>query len=150
MASMSADNSQTIKSYIDLFFATHKDMWSHTSAIVTLGMGAIISDSTKQIVSAQSSNESKMIAVNYMISKLLWTKRFIKAQGHKIKVNIVFQVNTSAMKLEINSKTSSGKKTRHFNINFFYFSSLVRRGKMQVKYCLTKDMIADYMTCLLF
>ena len=87
-----------------------------------------------------------MIAVDNTLSKILWTKRFIKAQGHKVNENIVYQDNTSAMKLEINGKTSSGKRTRHFNIRFFYFTDLVKRDEIQIKYCPTKEMIADFMT----
>jgi hypothetical protein len=68
---MSADDSQTIKWDIDLLFAVHKDMRSHNGAIMTLGIGAIISKSTKQKVHAKSLTESKIIAVNNTISKLL-------------------------------------------------------------------------------
>jgi hypothetical protein len=50
-----------------------------------------------------------MIAVDDMISKLLWTKCFIEAQGHQVKANIIYQDNTSTMKLEVNGKASSGK-----------------------------------------
>ena len=87
-----------------------------------------------------------MIAVNNTLSKILWTKWFIEAQGHAIKENIVYQDNTSAMKLEMNGKTSSGKRTRHFDIKFFYFTDLVKKEEIQIKYCPTKEMIADYMT----
>jgi hypothetical protein len=107
---MSTNNSQTIKWYIDLSFAVHKDMRSNTGAIITLGKGAIISNSTKQKVNARSLTESKMIAVDNTISKLLSTKRLIEAQGHKVKANIIYQDNTSDMKLELNDKASSGKR----------------------------------------
>jgi hypothetical protein len=90
-----------------------------------------------------------MIATDNTISKILCTKRFIKAQGHKVKANIFFQDNTSAIKLKINGKTSLGKRTRHFDIKFFYFTDLVKRGEMQIEFCLTNDMIVDYMTKLL-
>jgi hypothetical protein len=78
---------------------------------MTLGYGAVISNSTKQKVNARSSTKCKMITVDDTISKLLWTKRFIEAQGHKVKANIVYQDNTSAMKLELNGKASSRKRT---------------------------------------
>jgi hypothetical protein len=68
---MSADNTQTIKWYVDSSFAVHKDMRSHTGAIMTLGKGAIISDSTKQKVNARSSTESEMIAADDTIMKVL-------------------------------------------------------------------------------
>jgi hypothetical protein len=38
----------------DSSFAVHKDIRSHTGAIMTLGKGTIISKSTKQKVNAQS------------------------------------------------------------------------------------------------
>ena len=73
----------------------------------------------------------------------------IEAQGHQVQENTVYQDNTSAMKLEINGKTSSGKRTRHFDIKFCYFTDLVNREEIQVKYCPTKKMIADFITKLL-
>ena len=67
-----------------------------------------------------------MIAVDNILSKILWTKKFIEAQGHKGKENMIYQDNTSAIKLEINGKTSLGKRTKHFDIKFFYFMDLVK------------------------
>ena len=143
---MEADDEQVIKWYVNSSFAVHKDMRSHTGAIMTLGTGAIISDSTKQKVNARSSTESKMIAADDMISKILWTKRFLEAQGHQVKANIVYQDNSSAIKLEMNGKESSGKRTRHFDIKFFYFTDLIKRKEMEVQFCPTDEMVADYMT----
>jgi len=45
---LEADNSQTVRWYLDAAFAVHKDMKSHTGAIMTMGSGAVISLSTKQ------------------------------------------------------------------------------------------------------
>jgi GMP synthase PP-ATPase subunit len=118
-------------------------MRSHTRAIMTLDKGAIILDSTKQKVNARSSTKSKMVATDNMILKILKTKQFIEAQGHKVKVNIIYQENTSAMTLEMNGITSSEKKTRHFDIKFFYFTDLIKKGKMQVEYCPTNKMEAN-------
>jgi hypothetical protein len=50
------------------------------------------------------------------------------------------------MKLEENGKASSGKRTRHFNIKYFYITDLISRNQVQIKYCPTDEMIADYMT----
>ena len=146
VATMSADDTQTIKWYIDSAFAVHKDMKSHTGSILTLGGGVITSDSTKQKPNARSSTESEMIAADDMLAKVLWTKRFIEAQGHKVKANVIYRDNTSAMKLEANGKASSGKRTRHFDIKYFYITDLIRRNELEIEYCPTDDMIADYMT----
>lgn len=87
-----------------------------------------------------------MIAADDMLSKVLWMKHFLEAQGHQIKANIVYQDNLSAIKLEMNGKESSGKRTRHFDIKFFYFTDLIKRKEMEVQFCPTDEMVADYMT----
>ena len=81
-----------------------------------------------------------------IISKVLWTKLFIEAQGHKVTTNVIYRDNTSAMKLEANGKASSGKRTRHFNIKYFYITDLIERKEVQIKYCPSDAMLADYMT----
>ena len=55
---LEADNTQTIRWYVDAAFAVHKDMKSHTGAVMTMGSGSVISLSTKQKVKAHSSTVS--------------------------------------------------------------------------------------------
>ena len=117
---MVGDNSQEFKWYVDATFAVHPDIKSHTGAVFTLGKGAIISDSTKQKFNARSSAEAELNGVDYKISKILWSKKFIEYQGFKVKLNVIYQDNTSMMKLAQNGKASSGKRTRHFDIKMFY------------------------------
>jgi hypothetical protein len=87
---MEVDDNQIIKWCVNSSFAVHKNMRSHTSAVMTLGNGAILSESTKQKVNAQSSTEAEMIAVDNSISEILWTKHFIEAQGHKVNANLLY------------------------------------------------------------
>ena len=111
-----------------------------------MGKGAVISESTKQKANARSSTEAELNAIDDKIAKVLWAYRFIRAQGFKVLFNIIFQDNTSTMKLAMNGKASSGKRTRHFDIKKFYVTDLIQKGEVQVKYCSTDDMIGDYMS----
>jgi uncharacterized protein YcgI (DUF1989 family) len=61
-------------------------------------------------------------------------------------MNIIYRDNQSSMKMETNGKASSGKRTRHFDIKYFYITDLIQRGEVTIEYCPTDDMIADYMT----
>ena len=139
VASMSADDTQSIKWYVDAAFAVHKDFKSHTGATLSLGNGIICSMSTKQKVNTRSSTEAELVGVDDIISKALWTKFFIESQGHKVTTNVICHDNTSAMKLEANGKASSG-------IKYFYITDLIERKEVQIKYCPTDAMLADYMT----
>jgi hypothetical protein len=85
---LEADDSNTLTWYVDVAFAVHADMKSHTGAIFTMGKGAIISSSTKQKVMTSSSTELELVGVDDKISKILWMKRFLEWQNFKVKTNI--------------------------------------------------------------
>jgi hypothetical protein len=129
---LEADDFQTLTWYIDSAFAVHADMKSHTGSAFTLGKGAICSDSTKQKVNTQSSTESELVGVDDKIAKVIWTKKFIECQGFKVKLNIVYQDNQSTLKLANNGKESSGKRTCHFDIKYFYVTDLISRDEVKV------------------
>ena len=146
VTALKADDSQSIKWYVDAAFAVHRDYKSHTGATMTLGEGTLCSVSTKQKVMSRSSTEAELVSLDDVISKVLWSKLFIEAQGYKVKTTVIYRDNTSSMKLEQNGKASSGKRTRHFNIKYFYITDLIQRNEVQIEYCPTDAMIADYMT----
>ena len=113
---------------------------------MSLGKGSLTSVSTKQKVNARSTTESELVGVDDVISKVLWTKYFIEAQGFEVNFNLVYRDNTSSMKLEENGRASASKRTRHFNIKYFYITDLIDRSEVDIKYCPTDDMGGDYMT----
>ena len=140
-----ANDTQTIKWYVDAAFAVHSDYKSHTGATLTFGSGVLASVLTKQKVNLRSSTEAELVAVDDVIAKILWTKLFVEAQGRKVQSNIIYRDNQSSMKLELNGESSLGKRTRHFNIKYFYVTDLIQQNKVQIEFCPTDDMVADYM-----
>ncbi len=144
---MKADDTQAIKWYVDATFAVHKDYKSHTGGTMTLGDGVLCSVlTTKQKVMSQSSTGAEPVGVDDVISKVLWPKLLIEAQGHKVSTTVIYRDNTSSMKLKENGKARSGKRTRHFNIKYIYITDLIQRDEVRIEYCPTDAMIADYMT----
>jgi hypothetical protein len=146
VACMEAHDMRIIRWWLDASFAVHPDMRSHTGAVMSLGKGAIIAMSTKQKINTRSSCESELVSFDDIIPKCMWTKLFIEAQGYGVENNLVYRDNQSAMKLELNGKASSGKRTRHFNIKYFFVTDLIGQGQVKTEYCPTDLMIADYMT----
>ena len=94
----------------------------------------------------RSSTEAELNATDDMISKIVRVKRFIEKQGFQVKMNIIYQDNTSTTRLQKNGKLSSGKRTRHYDMKLFYITDLIERNEVQVKYCPTDDMIGDCMS----
>jgi hypothetical protein len=141
---LEADDCQTLTWYVDAAFGVHADMKSQTGSVFTMGKGSIISDALKQKVNSRSSTEAELIGVDDQVSKILWTKRFLEWQDFQVRLNIVCQDNTSTMKLAKNGKASSGKRTRHFDIKWFYVTDLINRDEVDVRYCPTDDQATSW------
>ena len=80
------------------------------------------------------------------MAQVLWTRYFLEAQGFIVTDNIIYQDNTSTIKLEENGRGSSGKRTRHINIRYFFVTDRVKAEEISVKYCPTEMMLADFYT----
>ena len=141
---LEADDSQSVSWFVDASFAPHADYKSHTGACFTIGKGMISSFSNKQKNNSRSSTEAELNAVDDKISKVLWTKRFIESQGFILQHNFIKQDNQSAIKSENNDSESTGKRTRHFNIKLFYVTDLIENKEVEIEYCNTDNMVADY------
>ena len=61
-------------------------------------------------------------------------------------MNILYQDNKSTIKLAENDKSSSGKRTQHFDINYLYIMDLINWKELNIEYNSSNDMIADYHT----
>ena len=57
---------------------------------------------------------------------------------------MVYQDNFSTMRLENNGRGSSGKKTRHIKVRYFFVTDRIAKGDMRVEHCPTDMLIADY------
>ena len=143
---LSADNLQIIKWYVDASFAVHPDFKSHTGAIMTMGNGAIQSISRKQKLNTRSSTEAELIGVDDAATMILWTKLFMEEQGYQVKKNVLYQDNQSAILLEKNGRRSAGKRSRALNIRYFLITDQVEKGNVVIDYCPTEEMIGNFMT----
>jgi len=135
-----------IRWWVDASFAVHHDYRSHTGATMSMGGGCPISMSSKQKINTRSSTEAELVGVNDAMALILWTRNFLIAQGYSVTDNVVFQDNKSAILLENNGRRSSGKRTRHIEIRYYFITDNVRRGTANVVYCPTEAMIADFFT----
>ena len=111
-----------------------------------LGKGAIFGTSTRQKLNSRSSTESELIGVHDVMPQVRWTRHFLEAQGYGVTDSIVYQDNQSAILLEKNGRASSSKRTRHINIRYFFVTDRVAAKEVNIQYCPTDEMIADFFT----
>jgi hypothetical protein len=58
----------------------------------------------------------------------------------------MYRDNQPTLILEINGKKNSGKRTRHFNMKYFFITDLIKRQEVKVEYCPTESMLVNYLT----
>jgi hypothetical protein len=143
---LSADGSGVLMWYVDASFAVHPNMRSHTGGGLTMGRGFPIVTSTKQRLNTRSSTESELVGVDDMMPIVVWSRYFLMAQGYGVTQNLLLQDNRSSMLLEKNGRASSGKRTRHINIRYYFVTDRVNMKEIEIEWCPTKEMVADFMT----
>lgn len=143
---LKSDKSRVLQWHVDAAFAVHPDYKSHTGGMLSMGGGALSAVSRKQKINTRSSTEAEIVAVDDMVTPMVWTKLFLEAQGYEVKNNTLNQDNQSAIKMAINGKQSAGKRSRHLNIRLFYITDQIAKKNIDVTFCPTDDMVADYFT----
>jgi hypothetical protein len=121
-------------------------MRSHTGGAMSLGRGVVYGTSKKHKLNTKSSTESEIVAADDVLPQMLWTLYFLEAQGYKIDDNVLYQDNKSSILLETNGRGSSGKRTRHINVRYFFIADRVKSKEVRIEYCPTGIMLADYFT----
>jgi hypothetical protein len=143
---LGADSLDKLDTFVDVSFAVHHDMRSHTGGGVTFGRGVLMSRSVKQKLNTTSSTESEVVGAADYLPNTIWLMKFLECQGYKLKKSILHQDNESAIKLERNGKRSSSRRTRHIDIRYFATKDRLKTENIQVVYCPTETMVADYFT----
>jgi len=134
-----------VTAYIDASYGVHADGKSHSGAVITLGQGPVLCRSTKQKIVTKSSTESELVAVSDEIAMAVWTRDFLRYQGHDTGPVILFQDNMSTIAM-IQNGASSSHRTKHIKIRYFFICERVADGEIVVKHKPTVQMIADILT----
>jgi hypothetical protein len=120
-------------------------MRGQSGAVLVTGNCAVLFRSKKQKVNTRSSTETELIAVDDALPTIQWTMNFMADQGYILETEIK-QDNKSTMLLMKNGRLSSGKRTKHFDIRYFYVKDLIDRGIVELSNCISEDMLADFFT----
>ena len=146
LLTLSIDNLTVVKTWVDASFAVHEDMKSHTGGVIMMGKGALFASSKRQKINTKSSIEAELVGAGDILPQTIWTNHFLDAQGYNVEESRFFQDNESTMKLERNGRSSAGQRSRHINIRYFFIKDRIEKGEINLIYCNTKDMLADYFT----
>ena len=102
--------------------------------------------STKTKFNTASSTKSKVVAVGEKLPKSTWLQLFCIAQGGYAKEYNLMQNNQSTILLSNNGWLSFGKGSKHIGICYFFITDHIEKKHIEVHYCPTLEMIADFIT----
>ena len=142
---ISIDDLSVSKWWVDASYAVHNEMKSQTGAIMKMGKGALFTKVSKQKLNSRSSTEAELVAVHDVMPQVLWTRYFLEEQGYKADTSVVYQDSKSAILLEENGRASSGQRTRHINIRYFFVKDRITSKEVKMEYCPTDEMIGDFL-----
>jgi hypothetical protein len=143
---LEADTLNIVKWWVDASYGVHPAMKSQTGGAMSLGRGAIYGTSTRQKINTKSSTEAEVVGVSEVLPQVLWTRYFLEAQGYGVSNSIVYQDNQSSILLEKIGRSSSSKRTRHMDIRYFFVTDRVDSKEVDIQYCPTGNMVADFFT----
>jgi hypothetical protein len=143
---LGSDGLNTMRTWIDASFAVHPDMKSHTGGLISYGRGGVGCKSTKQKMTLTSSTHAEMAGVSDYLPNTVWATKFMTEQGYAPQESFLEQDNESAIKLEVNGRTSAGTKSRHLDIRFFWIKETLEILGIKTRHCHTSKMLADFFT----
>ena len=132
--------------WVDASFGVHPNLRSHTGTTLSFGKRSPFAVSCKQKLNTCSSTEAKLVGLNDVMSLILWTRRFMEAQGYVIRDNVILQDNQSTMLLARSGQQSSGKATRNIDVRYYFVKDQINKKLMRLVYCPTDLMVTDMLT----
>ena len=132
--------------FVDGAFAIHSDAKSHEGLIVVLGGSVVLVWSKKQKICTKDSTEAELVAVSDFCPVMEWVNDFLAGQGVEVSDTVVYQDNTSTMKI-IENPECGKLRTRYIKAragvaNEFIFV----RKVVRMEHLCTEFMLADVAT----
>ena len=141
-----ADSLLKFHTFVDVAYAVHVDMKSHTGGAISLGRGTVFCKSSKQKLNVKSSTEGEIVGTSDFLPFPIWTTYFLTEQGYVIDESFLHQDNMAGIEIEKNGLISCGQKSRHINVRYFFIKDRLTGNRIKVVHCPTDKMLADFLS----
>jgi len=122
------------------------DRHSTSGYVFTLGEGAISWYSGKQKGVSTSTTEAEYIALSYAVKEGIFLRQLLSEfEGVNCESPVLIQEDNQGA-LAISKNPVYYSKTKHIDVCYNFTREAVLNGQVKLKYCPTRDMIADICT----
>ena len=142
-----SNNGVILHATVDVSYATHDDMKSHTGLTLHIGdqSGACQAQSKKQTIIADSSTVAELIGTHQAGKEIIWARNFLKSVRYEQKApTIMYEDNMSTIAMIKNK--SNGKRTKHVELRYTIIRDHVTNKIIAVEWMPTTEMTADILT----
>lgn len=135
----------TLECYSDADFGGCSTTGRSTSGVIIKYAGGAISwISKRQAITATSTTEAELVAVNEATKEIIWLKRLFRGMTKLENVPVLQVDNQATVKLVHNPEFHH--RTKHIRIKYFFVREKVMEGELRVEYIPTENQLADIMT----
>ena len=100
--------------------------------------------SKKQTVIALSTTEAEYIALSLATQEAVWLRNLLSDIYLEPTTTSIFEDNQGTIALSMNPCSHS--RTKHIDIKYHFIRDLISKKQIDIKYCPTKEMVADIFT----
>ncbi|GFH56607.1 hypothetical protein CTEN210_13083 [Chaetoceros tenuissimus] len=140
-----ADSLHKMLTMVDSAHAVHRDMQGHTGGLISFGTGLVDTKSTKQKMNTRSSTKTEHVGTSEYMPKNIYFEMLMGELGYKLK-NYIAKDNESEIKLLKNGRDLCTWNSKHIVIKYFWVTNRIKNGDIEVVYCPTEEMLADFMS----
>ena len=87
---LSSDNINIVKWWVDVSYVVHQDMKSHTGGLTTLRKGYIYGTSIRQKLNTKSFTESELITTTDVLLQIVCNSYFLTEQGCTVDAFVLY------------------------------------------------------------
>jgi hypothetical protein len=136
----------TLAASADASYALHSDGMGHSGVICTVGGALVFAKSSKQRLTAKSSSESELLALNLAADEVLYLRRLLHELGFpQEKPTVIFQDNRSSIIMAQKGELGS-KRTKHFSVRHYFITQHINEGQVRLQHQPGTEMLADGLT----
>ena len=112
--------------------------------IIIMGKGCIYGASLRQKINTKSYTEAELVGISDTLPQVIWYRNFLRDQGYRVNKSIIYQDYWSTIRLCINDRDSSIRRTHHIVIIYFFITNCHKYKEVRIEYCPKDDIMADF------
>jgi len=135
-----------LEAFADASYACHPDGRGHSGIVCSLGQTTIFARSGKQKLTAKSSTEAELLALNQATDEVLYLRNLLSELGFPPKgPTIIRQDNQSAITMALKGELGT-KRTKHFTVRHYFVTDHIQARDIALIYQPGTQIPADGLT----